>query len=81
MYINVEHVYSGQSLQCIYPLSIIQYGSAVIIEMWGFLAQSITQNPVSQYLSGTLVVLVRYYQAQKYIQYYKFKKILSGSFF
>ena len=59
----------------VYPLSIIQYGSAVIIEMWDFLAQNITQNPVSQYLPGTLVVLVRYYQAQKYIQYYNLKNI------
>ena len=33
------------------------------MEVWAFLAKIITQNPASQYLPGTLAVLVRYNQA------------------
>ena len=35
----------------------------------GFSGQNITQKPASEYHPGTLAVLVRYNQAQKFLQY------------
>ena len=55
-------------LLCTY---IVQYGSYVlgIMEIWVFLAKKFTQQPTAQLHPGTLAVLVRYNQAQKYLQY------------
>ena len=60
-------------LYCYEVLSYTTHSMAVLY-IWDheglrFLTNNIDQNPASQYLHGGLAVLVKYNQAQKFLQY------------